>query len=135
MIMFMRDAIAKKLLIVEHMKAGLGLGSGGHVEKNEHRQKGVEREIREALKTGAVFLSPDPCFITQTITVGKTAGHTDVSLWYILQGDSGQSVEYEKQEFNGYEWFDYEEILNEPVSRFDPQMHRFTRKLLSSGIV
>lgn len=129
------DPIAKKLLLLDHIKAELWLPSGGHVEKNEHPKKAVEREIREELNREAVFLSPDPFFITQTITVGKTAGHTDVSLWYILQGNSGQSVEYEKQEFNGYEWFDYEEILNEPVSRFDPQMHRFTRKLLSSGIV
>lgn len=129
------DPIAKKLLLLDHIKAELWLPSGGHVEKNEHPKKAVEREIREELNREAVFLLLDPFFITQTITVGKTAGHTDVSLWYILQGDSGQSVEYEKQEFNGYEWFDYEEILNEPVSRFDPQMHRFTRKLLSSGIV
>ena len=42
----------------------------------------VIRECMEELYITAEFWHKEPIFITQTITVGKTAGHTDVSLWY-----------------------------------------------------
>ena len=75
------DSVKKKILLMDHIKAGLWLPGGGHIEKNEHPKKTVEREILEELNITAEFISETPLFITQTVTVGKTAGHTDVSLW------------------------------------------------------
>lgn len=125
------DQERKKIMLVDHVKAGLWLPAGGHVEKDEHPNATVEREVQEELNLAADFLEPGPIFITQTVTVGQTAGHTDVSLWYVLKADSNKPIVYDPGEFNGYKWFDYDEILNTDIAEFDPHMHRFVKKLLS----
>jgi 8-oxo-dGTP pyrophosphatase MutT (NUDIX family) len=128
------DLAKKKILLVDHIKAELWLPAGGHVEKDEHPNTTVEREIEEELNMPAQFIIKNPFFLTQAVTVGKTAGHTDVSLWYILKADFTKEVTYDPAEFNGYEWFDYDEILNKDISQFDPHMHRFTKKLIASDL-
>lgn len=129
------DPGKKKIMLIDHVKAGLWLPAGGHVEKEEHPDLTVEREILEELNMPADFLSRDPLFITQTVTVGKTAGHIDVSLWYVLKADSAKEILYDPREFNGYKWFDYEEVLNTDASRLDPHMHRFVKKLFGSNLL
>lgn len=122
------DPERKKIMLIDHIKAGLWLPAGGHVEKDEHPNATVEREIQEELNMSAEFLSSNPFFITQTVTVGQTAGHTDVSLWYVLKVDSTKEIVYDAGEFNGYKWFEYGEILDISISEVDPHMHRFVRK-------
>ena len=126
------DKEKKKILLMDHINAGLWLPSGGHVEINEHPKTTVGREIMEELNIPADFISENPFFITQTITVNIGAGHTDVSLWYLLKGNSEVEITYDKNEFNGYKWFDYDEILSMNINNLDPHMHRFVEKLLSS---
>lgn len=129
------DLRTKKILLVDHIKAGLWLPAGGHVEKDEHPNTTVEREIQEELNLTADFVDKNPFFITQTVTIGKTAGHTDVSFWYVLKADSTKKIIYDPGEFNGYKWFDYKEILDTDILEFDPHMHRFTHKLLKNSLV
>ena len=81
------DDVHQKILLVDHKKALLWLPSGGHVEIDEDPKTTVERECLEELNVTADFWSPHPLFLTSTVTVGLTAGHTDVSLWYVLKGD------------------------------------------------
>ena len=71
------------LLLVDHINAELWLPTGGHVEPGEHPRQTVLREVQEELGIDGVFLHEQPLCLTITETVGKTAGHTDVSLWYI----------------------------------------------------
>ncbi len=126
------DNEKKKILLMDHINAGFWLPSGGHVEQNEHPKITVEREIMEELNLPADFIFNDPFFITQTVTVNIGAGHTDVSLWYLLNGNSELQITYDKNEFNGYKWFTFNEILETNSSMLDPHMHRFVEKLLSS---
>jgi 8-oxo-dGTP pyrophosphatase MutT (NUDIX family) len=126
------DKAKKKVLLIDHINAGLWLPSGGHVELNEHPKTTVEREIMEELNLPANFISGNPFFITQTITVNIGAGHTDVSLWYLLNGNSELQITYDKNEFNGYKWFEYNEVLEMDITKLDPHMHRFIKKLLAS---
>jgi len=123
------DYHKEKIMLVDHIKAELWLPAGGHVEKNEHPNATVEREIQEELNMPAQFFTNAPFFITQTVTVGKTAGHTDVSLWYLLTSDSEKPIKYDPGEFNGYKWFTYDEVLGTDLSKLDPHMHRFMEKL------
>jgi len=58
--------------------------------------------------------------------VGLTAGHIDVSLWYVVRGDRGQPLRHDEEEFNGVRWFDFSEI---PYARSDPHMRRFVAKM------
>lgn len=123
------DVENKSILLVDHINAELWLPAGGHVEKNEDPRFTVEREAREELGISTKFLEENPFFITVTTTVGKTAGHADVSLWYLLSAHIKDSIQYDSREFNGYRWFTFGEILGSDIKDFDPHMHRFTEKL------
>src|ERR1700733_9465402 len=69
------DPTQKKVLLVDHKKAGLWLPSGGHVELNEHPRETVQREVMEELSIQADFLLQNPFFLTITKTVGYAPGH------------------------------------------------------------
>ncbi len=120
------DEAAGKILLVDHIKAQLWLPPGGHVDPGEHPAEAARRECQEELQIEADFWQEDPLFLTSTVTVGLTAGHTDVSLWYVLKGDSTQDLAYDPGEFNGIRWFALEDI---PFENSDPHMKRFVGKL------
>jgi 8-oxo-dGTP diphosphatase len=119
------------LLLGDHIKAQLWLPTGGHVELNEHPKATVLRESKEELGQEAVFLRGDdrPFFLTIAETVGLTAGHTDVSLWYLLRGSVHDQFHFDRREFNDMTWFTFAEILNSHPAIFDPHMQRFAKKL------
>jgi 8-oxo-dGTP pyrophosphatase MutT (NUDIX family) len=129
------DPARKKLLLLDHVKSGLWLPSGGHVEKDEHPKTAVEREIQEELHMSAEFLSENPFFITQAVTVATTKSHRDVSLWYVLKGDSQKEIIYDLGEYTGYHWLGYQEVLDTDIVKLDIHMHRFVNKLLGSDFI
>lgn len=114
------------LLLVDHINAHLWLPTGGHVEPGEHPRDTVLREVTEELSMSGEFLLKKPVLLTSTTTVGKTAGHTDVSIWYALRGDRHKELTYDQTEFNSVCWFHKDSI---PFERSDPQMKRFVTKL------
>ncbi len=114
------------LLLVDHINAGLWLPSGGHVEPREHPRDTVRREVVEELGITAQFLNESPLFITLTQTVGLTAGHIDVSLWYVLRGSRKDHIDFDRSEFRGVAWFHRDDL---PFNRSDPEMRRFVSKL------
>ncbi len=126
------DPEQRSLLLGDHINAQLWLPSGGHVDLNEHPRQTVIREAGEELGLGKVtFLKnyQQPLFTTITPTVGLTAGHTDVSLWYVLRGSVHDTISFERREFNDMNWFSFDEILQSHPAIFDPHMQRFTKKL------
>lgn len=114
------------LLLVDHINAKLWLPTGGHVEPNEHPRSAALREAEEELSIRGVFLFNYPIFLTSTLTVGITGGHTDVSLWYALKGNRDDDISYDQTEFNSVRWFHKDDI---PMGHTDPEMHRFLSKL------
>jgi 8-oxo-dGTP pyrophosphatase MutT (NUDIX family) len=121
------DPLHRMVLLVDHIKAGLWLPSGGHVEPEEHPEQTVRREVVEELGIEATFLLPHPLFITVTETVGSTSGHTDISLWYLLRGDSTGELMFDRSEFRSIAWFPIDRLPD----RTDPHMERFAGKLLT----
>jgi len=124
----------QELLLVAHRKSGLWLPSGGHVEPDEDPWDTVLRECVEELHVPArpSAISGDrPLFITATQTVGQ-GPHTDVSLWYVIRADRERVVSYDDGEFSGIRWVTLADLLDEPIEGLDPQMHRFTHKLLGA---
>ena len=119
------DYLENKVLLVNHKKAGLWLPSGGHVEVGEDPVDTVKRECLEELNIKAEFYYNAPIFITQTVTVGLTAGHTDVSLWYVIKGNSRIKYNFDQEEFSDIKWFGLEQI---PYGNTDPHMKRFINK-------
>ena len=114
------------LLLADHINAGLWLPTGGHAETDEHPRDTAIREVEEELGIRPELLIAAPLFITSTQTVGRTAGHTDVSLWYVFRGDRSMEMAFDEHEFNNIRWFHRDQL---PYPRTDPQMARFIRKL------
>ena len=118
------------LLLVDHRNARLWLPSGGHVEPGEHPRATVARELREELGLELASEPAAPLMLTATETVGTSAGHVDVSLWYVIDADRGASLDFDAEEFHSVRWFHFSEA---PVSRSDPHLARFLGKLALSG--
>lgn len=114
------------ILLVDHVNAELWLPTGGHVEPGEHPKTTVLREAKEELGIDGEFLYDQPQFLTVTETVGKTAGHTDVSIWYVLKGNRYAGLVFDTTEFQTIRWFDKDEV---PLERSDKHMDRFLKKL------
>ncbi len=118
------------VLLVDHINAGLWLPTGGHVEPGEHPRTTALREAEEELSIQGEFLFEEPLLITSTVTIGKTAGHIDVSIWYALKGDRSKDILYDPAEFYGVRWFHRDSI---PLHRTDPEMKRFLTKLYTAA--
>jgi 8-oxo-dGTP diphosphatase len=114
------------ILLVDHRLAQLWLPTGGHVEPGEHPRDAVLRELREELGTAPSAALGAPLMITCTDTVGITAGHTDVSLWYVVPHSRITTFRWDTSEFSEIRWFHHSEV---PLERTDPHMGRFLRKL------
>ena len=117
---------ADHLLLVDHINAELWLPPGGHVEPNEHPKETALREAKEELSIAPSFPVDHPILITRTETVGKTSGHTDVSLWYVFAGKRTDAYLFDRSEFASIRWFHRDEIA---LERSDPHMARFLAKL------
>ena len=114
------------ILLVDHINAELWLPTGGHVEAGEHPRNTALREAKEELSIEGEFLKAGPMFVSITETVGKTAGHTDVSLWYVLRGRRTEHLDFDHSEFREIRWFHRTDV---PLDRTDKHMSRFLRKL------
>ncbi len=126
------DPKTKRLLLQNHLLAQAWLPPGGHVDPDENPLETVKRECREELGIEAVFFGePKPHFVTITQVVDQDIIHTDVSLWFIVQIDEKTSLTLEKNKFAGVQWWGIADILHSPLEQFDPQMHRFCKKMLS----
>jgi 8-oxo-dGTP pyrophosphatase MutT (NUDIX family) len=126
------DEAQNLFMLIDHAKAKLWLPPGGHVDIDEDPKETVIREAKEELAIDAEFLPQfgnKPVFVTVTTTIGY-GNHTDVSLWYIIRGDSSVDLWYDSQEMGGYRWLNSDEILEADGSQFDPHMQRFVRKIL-----
>ncbi len=120
------DEAEGKVLLVHHKKANLWLPPGGHVEKDEHPKETVLREMEEELFTKAVFHYEEPLFLTVTETVNELNPHTDVSLWYVVKGDSKAVYSFDETEFYEVRWFSLDEI---PSEKREPHLSRFLHKV------
>jgi 8-oxo-dGTP pyrophosphatase MutT (NUDIX family) len=126
------DAAGRSVLLGDHVKSGLWLPPGGHVEAGEDPRGTVERETLEELGIPASFHprvgARAPFFLTANPTRGEHR-HVDVSMWFVL--DCGRDVELhpDPREFRSVRWYNIDEQLEWPADVFDPQMTRFIRKL------
>ena len=129
------DDEAKSVVLVDHVKAGLWLPPGGHVEPGENPRRTAIREAEEELGITPRFHDQlgagDPLFLTVTQTVGPHS-HTDVTLWFVLVGDRNEHMTPDEREFRGVGWFGLDEPISWDAGTFDPQWPRFVQKLTSA---
>jgi len=127
------DSVNRMVLLGDHVKSGLWLPSGGHVEDGEDPRDTVRREAAEELGIRASFHgrlgAERPFFLTVTPTVGENS-HEDVSLWFVLACDRDATLDPDPREYRGVRWFPLDGLEDGwPAGRFDPEMGRFTRKV------
>ena len=122
------------VLLVDHVNSGLFLPPGGHIEPDEHPAAAARRECSEELGIEGSLAGGgvDPAFATVTTTIGLDAGHTDVSLWFILEGSQDLELTFDEVEFRGARWWSFEEVTAADGDIFDPHFLRFMRKVSSS---
>ena len=126
------DHTTNSILVAAHRKSGLDLPPGGHCEPGELPWDTVQRECVEELGIPAVPLPAighRPLFLTVTETRGTVGRHTDVSLWYVLDLSADQAMRPDPGEFAAVRWLTLDALLAEPITHFDPHMHRFAHKL------
>ena len=125
------DDKTHQIMLIDHVNAELWLPAGGHVEINENPETTVVREAMEELTIDARFdtvFGSCPLFVTVTETKG-TNTHTDVSLWYVIGGDSSHTLIFDRAEMNSYKWLSFDEVSGVDISELDPHMHRFVGKM------
>ncbi len=124
------DESAGLLMLVDHVKARSWLPPGGHVDPDESPMETVSREAAEELGISARFtkkLGANPFFATVTTTKGF-GNHTDVSLWFVIEGSATTRLAYDVSEISGYRWLTPQQILEIDIAELDPHMHRFVQK-------
>jgi 8-oxo-dGTP diphosphatase len=118
------------ILLVDHKDAGLWLPTGGHVDPGEHPSATVTREAKEELGIDAVLRMARPMMATRVNTIGISAGHMDVCLWYVVDGDRQAPMTFSDEEFNTVRWFQYSEL---PQENIEPDMQRFVQKFYGAS--
>lgn len=127
------DDARRSVLLVDHVKAGLWLFPGGHVDDGEDPRTTVLREAAEELQITGEFhprFGDEPLFLTVTRTRGEHS-HTDVSFWFVLAADQDMRIEADPREANQVRWFALDDPTEWAPDRFDPHMARFRDKLLT----
>ncbi|MGH3924773.1 MAG: NUDIX hydrolase [Pseudonocardiaceae bacterium] len=127
------DDERRSVLLVDHVKAGLWLFPGGHVDDGEDPRTTVLREAAEELRIDGEFhprFGGAPVFLTVTKTRGEHS-HTDVSFWFVLAADQDMLIEADPREANQVRWFALDDPAEWAHDRFDPHMARFRDKLLA----
>lgn len=124
------DPDSGRILLGEHLNAGLWLPPGGHVEVDEHPAVTAGREAVEELGVDPRDrLLREPLFLSAAVTVGVDSGHTDVSLWFLLRLRRDVSLRVDRAEFNSVRWWSTDDIGAAEPATFDPALGRFITKL------
>lgn len=125
------DDTRRSILLVDHVKAGLWLPPGGHVDEGEDPRVTAMREAAEELGIDGVFhpaFGDDPLFLSVTRTVGA-GSHVDVTFWFLLAAEKGMALAPDPREAHRVRWFDLDDPAEWAGRRFDPQLPRFREKL------
>ncbi|MGX1804125.1 NUDIX domain-containing protein [Nocardia sp. NPDC055321] len=119
------DPDARAIYLGHHLKSGMNLPMGGHVDPGEHPLSAARREAREELNLIPAFdvVGETPFFLTVT-PVSLPAPHTDISLWHVIRGRHTTPYPLDPSEFASGAWYP---IAGAPAS--DPHLPRFLAKL------
>ncbi len=121
------------VLVADHVKSGLWLLPGGHVDDGEDPRDTVVREAREELGVDARFhpaFGAAPLLLTVTRTRGA-GSHTDVSFWFVLAGAEDMPLVVDEREAARVRWFDVADRARWDTRPADPRMDAFRGKLAS----
>lgn len=131
------DAEAEAALLVDHRDARRWLPTGGHVDVDEHPATTARREMAEELGIEPPFhpaTGSAPLFVTVTETAGRSARHTDVSLWFVFAARASEPITPDPREFAGARWWPFDQVGADPEVPFEPHLCRALDKLDDLGL-
>jgi 8-oxo-dGTP diphosphatase len=129
------DEARRSIFLVDHVKAGLWLPPGGHVDVDEDPRDTALREAAEELRIDGDFHSrfgDNPLFLTVTRTRGDHS-HTDVTFWFVFAADQDTNIDLDTREAKEARWFDIDDLEQWAQGRFELHMARFAHKLSSAA--
>lgn len=104
----------EQTFMINHKKAQTWLPPGGHVDTGLSFRDAVRLEMREELQRDAVFIHPDPFFLTNTRTRGLNAGHIDTTAWFLLKGNPSESYSVMEKEASDARWMTTKSLQQMP---------------------
>lgn len=107
----------KETFLLNHKKAKLWLPPGGHVDQGISFQDSVCAEMQEELNIEPKLINSDPFFLTKTLTQGLNAGHYDITVWFLVEGDPKINYFVLEKEACQSKWIKIEELLVVPEYR------------------
>ncbi|GAT68852.1 NUDIX hydrolase [Planomonospora sphaerica] len=125
------DEAHRRILLVDHINAGLFLLPGGHADPDEDPRDGIIREVTEELGLTPPFhpaFGDAPLFLTVTWT-RPPGTHQDVTLWFCFSANSLAPLTPDTREFRSVEWLPIDNPTVWAEDGFDPEMARFISKL------
>lgn len=119
--------------LLHHRKAGLWLPPGGHVDAGLTFQEAAMQEVREELSMHTPNLIADnPVFLTRTLTQGLNAGHIDVTVWLLVEGNRRHAYHVQEKEAADSGWQEIDQLLR---STAFANLHRGFQKMKNTGML
>ncbi|GAG36946.1 unnamed protein product [marine sediment metagenome] len=114
----------EKFLLVEHVKTGLWLPPGGHIEKNETPDESLLREIKQELGLEIKILNTPRIHekgnIIKQLAVPfycnthKLIDHIHYCSFYLCEPLT-EKINPQLEEIKGFDWFSKHELYNEKI--------------------
>jgi 8-oxo-dGTP diphosphatase len=104
----------KATFLLNHKKAQLWLPPGGHVDKGLSFQEAVNIEMKEEIGYEAIFISTRPIFLTKVLTRGLNAGHIDVTVWFLVEGNPDLKYHVLEKEASEAGWVSVDKLAKMP---------------------
>ncbi len=115
----------KKILLVDHVKTGLWLPPGGHIEKNETPDDALRREIKQELNLEIKILNtpkiPKEGNIMDQLAVPFYCDthwiidHINYCSFYLCEPTT-EEIRLKKDEIKAYTWFEKERLFWRKIS-------------------
>lgn len=113
-----------KVLLIHHKKLNLWLPVGGHIEKDETPDAAMLREAKEEIGIDIELLNKSELPFGKNVKKNlaapfhvnvHVAGDHDHCCFFYLCSCKNDILEINKNEVNGFQWFDKEELKDEKV--------------------
>ena len=126
------DSENHRVLLHFHKQKQQWVPSGGDIQPNEHPQMAVHRQVQETLQISPPFLILHPFFLSPTKADHPSQQHQNVTLWYLLNGNSEEHLQVDLSKYEESRWFSLDALA---TIHCDPNTPRLIEKLQRSTIL
>jgi 8-oxo-dGTP pyrophosphatase MutT (NUDIX family) len=119
----------KSVFVGHHIKSGLWMPPGGHIDIGETPEQTVLREIQEELHFKPNTI-PTPYALTYVDITNRPDCTRHYDIWYLMECREEVAFDYEKREFHEAGWYS----IGEAVQKSSRSMFTAVLQKLSLGV-